>query len=588
MPAKSFTLTLTADSTNNLFSLGSCTSTHIVAYNPTNTSQYAVYSGTSFTVYGSGSYELVRYPANATPSTQSITIDYDSSKWDFHGLASLEGAALCIATNASGSAPDGHDYASIASAKKNMFWYEVIVIRMVDKINSCDIYAKRAEQDKDGNDIVPIPSITGNGGKILAVNAGATATEWVTKPTTPTVDQTYNSASTNAQSGTAVAGALANIKQVPSSTSADEDKVLTVNSSGTPVWATAQGSSYTFSNPIKETSGTVSLDYDTDTLSASTTSWTQFDTFNSSASGDAKFRASQGYMIAEVLNFGGPWSTISLHIPGNTYYSQNYNSYRSYFISLSKDPYLATSADRTITYIGHPLATEEVTLYGDTRTAVAEQDVVINFTDLINTSLWTPKQFNFSDEIYLGIVIADTSTTSPANEPLVSVDDSATVPVKYSSTVAAPLTVKNPIPASTSADEGKVLTVGSSGLEWVNGGGALYLNYSSISLSTRADALALAEQIQGAIDANKAVVLKYSDTYANTFYLSLTKFNLDPTVGSESGVIQFMCGANVVTEPTGTHLYSYLWNVTITTSGFTDGRMSFFYGDVSAPTPIPT
>ena len=61
------------------------------------------------------------------------------------------------------------------------------------------------------------------------------------KPTIPTVDQTYNSASTNAQSGTAVAGALATVNQVPASTSADEDKVLTVNGSGTPVWAAAQG-----------------------------------------------------------------------------------------------------------------------------------------------------------------------------------------------------------------------------------------------------------------------------------------------------------------------------------------------------------
>ena len=178
MPAKGFTLTLTADSSNNLFSLGACTSTHIVAYNPNNTSQYAVYSGTSFTVYGSGAYELVRYPANATPSTQSITIDYDPSNWDFHGLASLEGAALCIATDASGSAPDGHDYASIATAKKNMFTYEVIVVLMADKIDGHDIYAKRAEQDKDGNDIVPIPSVTGNGGKVLTVNSGATGTEW--------------------------------------------------------------------------------------------------------------------------------------------------------------------------------------------------------------------------------------------------------------------------------------------------------------------------------------------------------------------------------------------------------------------------
>ena len=36
---------------------------------------------------------------------------------------------------------------------------------------------------------------------------------------------------------------IGNVRQVPSSTSSDEDKVLTVNSSGNPVWATAQGGS---------------------------------------------------------------------------------------------------------------------------------------------------------------------------------------------------------------------------------------------------------------------------------------------------------------------------------------------------------
>lgn len=56
-----------------------------------------------------------------------------------------------------------------------------------------------------------------------------------------TVDQQYNASSTNAQSGTAVAGAIAGVKQVPASTSADATKVLTVNSEGVPGWATAQG-----------------------------------------------------------------------------------------------------------------------------------------------------------------------------------------------------------------------------------------------------------------------------------------------------------------------------------------------------------
>lgn len=56
-----------------------------------------------------------------------------------------------------------------------------------------------------------------------------------------TVDQQYNASSANAQSGTAVAGAIAGVKQVPASTSADATKVLTVNSEGVPGWATAQG-----------------------------------------------------------------------------------------------------------------------------------------------------------------------------------------------------------------------------------------------------------------------------------------------------------------------------------------------------------
>ena len=57
---------------------------------------------------------------------------------------------------------------------------------------------------------------------------------------TPTVDQTYDGTSANAQSGVAVAQAIAGVNAVPASTSADSSKVLTVNSIGTPEWAAAQ------------------------------------------------------------------------------------------------------------------------------------------------------------------------------------------------------------------------------------------------------------------------------------------------------------------------------------------------------------
>ena len=75
----------------------------------------------------------------------------------------------------------------------------------------------------------------------VEVDGVSVVSQGVASITMPTVDQTYNSASANAQSGVAVAGALANINQVPSSTSADEGKILTVDSNGDPEWATGGG-----------------------------------------------------------------------------------------------------------------------------------------------------------------------------------------------------------------------------------------------------------------------------------------------------------------------------------------------------------
>ena len=109
------------------------------------------------------------------------------------------------------------------------------------------------------------------------------------KPTIPAVDQTYSASSTNAQSGVAVASAVAGVNAVPASTSADEDKVLTVNSSGTPVWAT---SAVPASTPLVQGSGiTITPSQNDVTISANVDQ-----TYNSSST-----NAQSGVAVASAI-----------------------------------------------------------------------------------------------------------------------------------------------------------------------------------------------------------------------------------------------------------------------------------------------
>ena len=119
------------------------------------------------------------------PASVTVNIPTDPDAWNFYGgLTSLEGCALCMwVPNTSGSAPNGCDYVSIGESKKSWFSYEDDHEEFAYTIDGNYIYAKRAERDANGNVI----------------------------------------------------------SSVPASTSADENKVLTVDSSGNPVWATAQG-----------------------------------------------------------------------------------------------------------------------------------------------------------------------------------------------------------------------------------------------------------------------------------------------------------------------------------------------------------
>lgn len=114
---------------------------------------------------------------------------------------------------------------------------DTIVLDTVPTVNSFNAVTSdgvaRAVAGASGE--VPVVTENDNGKVLTAIyDAGGPAVEWQAM----TVDQTYDATSANAQSGVAVAGAIAGVNQVPTSTSSDANKVLTVDSQGVPGWAT--------------------------------------------------------------------------------------------------------------------------------------------------------------------------------------------------------------------------------------------------------------------------------------------------------------------------------------------------------------
>lgn len=141
----------------------------IIIYDPNDTTKYAVHKTAELTVIlkEENSYIIVgtpdyqqTYPDVLTE--QSVAIDYDPSSWNFFGgftSADFANKAICFfvkTPTSSGNAPNGADYAAISSNVLNNivdFDYEILPERMANTIDGCNIYAKRAECDKDGAQI---------------------------------------------------------------------------------------------------------------------------------------------------------------------------------------------------------------------------------------------------------------------------------------------------------------------------------------------------------------------------------------------------------------------------------------------------
>lgn len=169
MPAKSITFTIaivTSVYGKKTWYCGEATYWGICAYNPTNKTQYAVLKGNPLhEVYNySDSYLIVTDNQGAypdAPKTISVEIPISPGKWNFYGgLTSVAGCALCLMTyvgtgdnitKTSGDSPCNSDYASFDGT--TYISYEYAPTRYANSIDDCPIFAERATNDANGDDI---------------------------------------------------------------------------------------------------------------------------------------------------------------------------------------------------------------------------------------------------------------------------------------------------------------------------------------------------------------------------------------------------------------------------------------------------
>lgn len=298
--------------------------------------------------------------------------------------------------------------------------------------NPCNIIPDQEIVLEGGAQLVPAPEAA-DAGKVLGVTNQEGGIGWV-EGQSGTVDQTYNASSTNAQSGTAVAEAL-----------------------GTETTLVA-GSGIT----LTESSGslTVAVDYDTNTLDVVGQTITE-NVAQQSSSGLFLLPSSVAALLSQQDN-----TQVTVHIPANMLMDRNLDyDDEPETIAIRFALYATNStSESSVALFSTPLAREDE---GSGPTGlISEQDVVFNLPASV-ANHWSQALLSAAAFSFVG----QRDGWSPATSgTIIVVGNLATNPITFTfvDSSATKLAVSNPLPASTSADAGKVLQVQNDGtLAWV-------------------------------------------------------------------------------------------------------------------------
>ena len=262
------------------------------------------------------------------------------------------------------------------------------------------------------------------------------------KPTIPTVDQSYSSSSTNAQSGVAVSQAISAVNQVPSSTSADDGKILTVDSNGDPSWAPAQTYSQVQSNWNETDSSAVSFIRNKPTIPTKTSDLTN----------DSNFITANDVPSSQVQS---DWTE---------------------------------SDTSSAAYIAHKPSLATVATSGSYTDLSNKPSIPTKTSDLTNDS-----NFITASDIPAQVQSDWTESNSSSAAYIAHKPNLATVATSgsYSDLSGKPTIPSGNqlLPSATSADSGKVLTVDSTGSpEWATSGGSTQVqsNWTEVNTSNPA------------------------------------------------------------------------------------------------------
>ena len=263
--------------------------------------------------------------------------------------------------------------------------------------------------------------------------------------------------SASALYGTGITGVgeLAWASALPTYSYDAENKISAINGS-----AIAGGSTYSAGEGIDIIDDEISVDYDTNTLDVTGQAVTENVTQQSS-SGLFLLPSSVAALLSQQAD-----TQVTVHIPANMLRDVNFDYSEEPSITFRFTLYATDSTSETnVSLFSTALSWEN---YDGEYGLIDEQDIVFNLPASVanqwSRSLSSAVAFSICGQRYS---MPDTSA------PVELFGDLSTDPITFTfvDASATKLAVKNPLPSSTSADEGKCLVVDSNGdPEWGTGG----------------------------------------------------------------------------------------------------------------------